>query len=235
MRDDRKELVFGGISHDLRSPLNSVSGILNLLNNHGDNFTKEEVIDLTRKLDKSVGDFSNLLNNLLQWATTQMGKVKYDPKELDLEAVIAENVNLMLSNAERKDIDLQYEIEDDLFLVADKNMFNFILRNLISNAIKFTEHGGKIWVKAVATGKQVAIYVKDNGVGISKENLSKLFNLESHFSTKGTDKETGTGLGLMLCKEFVHKCHGEIEVNSAEGQGTEFSIYFTAAVPEKNI
>lgn len=225
-----KDKFFSIISHDLKSPLNSLSGLLNILLNHSEDFTKEELMELTKKLDKSVNDFSNLLNNLLQWSMAQMGNVEFSPQPLLVEEVLDDALSLLRINAENKEIRLETDVEDNLTVFGDKNMMDFVIRNLISNAIKFTNSGGLVNITARKESKgQVIMVVKDTGVGISEENLKKLFKIDEHFTTKGTARETGTGLGLLLCKEFIEKNNGRISVSSRYGQGTEFFVHIPAA------
>ena len=225
-----KDKFFSIISHDLKSPLNSLSGLLNILLNHSEDFTKEELMELTKKLDKSVNDFSNLLNNLLQWSMAQMGNVEFSPQPLLVEEVLDDALSLLHINAENKEIRIETDIPESLTVFGDKNMLDFVFRNLISNAIKFTNSGGLVTISAMKENEeQVILLVKDTGVGISEDNLKKLFKIDEHFTTKGTARETGTGLGLLLCKEFIEKNDGRISVSSRYGKGTEFFVHIPAA------
>jgi signal transduction histidine kinase/tetratricopeptide (TPR) repeat protein len=219
-----KDKFFSIISHDLRSPLNSLSGLLQLIIKYSENLSKEEMIDITTRLDKSVNDLSNLLNNLLQWSMSQMGSLDFKPEKNNLKKIVNENLDLVRLQAENKGLQLKLDLRDNVGVLCDKNMLNFILRNLLSNSIKFTSAGGTVSVEAKNIEGVCNIYVKDTGVGINPENLDKLFKLDEHYTTQGTNKETGTGLGLILCKEFVEKNNGTIKVESKQGVGTKFII-----------
>jgi signal transduction histidine kinase len=167
----------------------------------------------------------NLLENLLQWSLLQTGRTVVSLKSVNMAEVIHENINLLRANAQQKEIELAWVNPDDHFVYCDRNMITTVLRNLISNAIKFTPTKGRIEVEVDVDAEYLKVIVRDSGVGISPDNQQKLFRLDSNPSTPGTDEEEGTGLGLILCKEFVEKNHGTIGVSSIEGKGSTF--YFT--------
>jgi Signal transduction histidine kinase len=166
---------------------------------------------------------TNLMENLLQWAKLQMANSQVRPEVVDIEMMIKSVLQLLQWQAQHKKIHLEADIDNPVFCYADKEMVKLVLRNLLSNAIKFTPHHGHVQVGARENAAGVEIYVRDNGVGISKENLRQLFG-EMFFTTRGTDEETGTGLGLRLCKDFLEKNGGRIAVESQPGKGSTFSF-----------
>jgi signal transduction histidine kinase len=173
-----------------------------------------------------------LLENLLEWANSQRGKISFNPIPLNLNEIFKEEFKMLDEMAGRKYIKLNSRFTDDLTIVADKNMIKTILRNLISNAIKFTNKNGKVEVTATSDNKQVMISVSDSGIGMTKETMAKLFRIDSNLSTHGTENEKGTGLGLILCKEFVEKHGGKIWVESESGKGSIFR--FTLPMNKKS-
>jgi signal transduction histidine kinase len=156
---------------------------------------------------------------------TQSGRIKYLPERINLSSKINENIEFVEMQASKKNIDLNINIQNDLFVFADKYMLNAVLRNLISNAIKYTHSKGSVLVSAIPKNSFVQVAVKDTGIGIPKDFIDQLFKIEKKSSTPGTEKEAGTGLGLILCKEFVESNGGEIWVETEEGIGSTF--YFT--------
>ena len=164
----------------------------------------------------------NLLENLLEWSRSQTGRIKRIPSKFFVKNIINENINLLNSNAKKKNITLKSDVNDELTAFADINMLTTVIRNLVSNALKFTNSGGSVCIKATDIQEVVQIAVTDTGIGISDENIEKLFRIDVTHSTSGTENEAGTGLGLILCKEFVEKNHGQIWVESEKGSGSSF-------------
>ena len=177
----------------------------------------------------SVKNLLDLLDNLLLWSRSQTGTIEYVPQPLNLSEVVAGNLNLMQTTAQKKGIHLQTDPNGNLRVYADKNMLDSVLRNLISNAIKFTPSGGSVVVGASERGDHAEVSVRDNGIGMSPSTLQHLFRLDAYHTTPGTDAEKGNGLGLILCKEFVEKNGGTLRVESTEGQGTTFRFTVPAA------
>ncbi len=167
----------------------------------------------------------DLLINLLEWARAQTDTLVFDPESFNLKDLINENITILSSNANQKAITFNQDIPDEVFVFADKQMISVVLRNLISNAIKFTQKGGEINISVKKNEKEILISVIDNGIGIEPERIKNLFHINKSFSTPGTNNEQGTGLGLILCKEFVEKHSGKIWAESKPGKGTVF--YFT--------
>ncbi len=219
-----KDKFFSVISHDLRSPINALSGILDMMGKG--HIHADELPTLTKELRLQFNHSKNLINNLLDWTLLQMDKLRISPVKIDLHTMVNENFTL-LSSLHLKDIRLVNEIAKDSFALGDVNMINLVFRNLILNAIKFTEAGGEIKVSAKQESNRFIVSVTDNGIGISPEVQSILFEKTSGYSTRGTANEKGTGLGLILCKEFVERNGGEIWLESQEGKGSTF--YFTIA------
>jgi len=166
-----------------------------------------------------------LLENLLEWANSQTGKISFKPSQVNLNELLNDDFTALTDMAIRKNIELKRFIPDDLVIVADRNMIKTVLRNLISNAIKFTPKNGKVGVNALTNDKYIEIAVSDNGIGMTKEIISKLFRIDSNHLTRGTENEKGTGLGLFLCKEFVEKHGGKIWVESEPGKGSIFKLF----------
>lgn len=225
-----KDKFFSILAHDLRSPLNSLGGFSSLLANFADEMSKEEIKEIANSLDKSVKISTKYLENLLTWAKSQMDSIEFKPENLNILQSVQTSVELLQSVANSKSIKLICNIEANLFVFADANQLQTILTNLIANALKFTNELGSINIIARKEDKKeqdqfIYIEVTDTGVGMSADVMDKIFRIDSKHSTKGTAGETGTGLGLLLCKEFVEKNGGIIGVRSIENQGTTF--YFT--------
>jgi signal transduction histidine kinase len=219
-----KDKLFSIIGHDLKGPLNSLTSFSSLLLNHADKLTKEEIKMLSADLDKSLKNLMALLENLLEWSRSQTGSIDFKAERFDINAVVVENLELLKSIADNKKIQLRNKAQGEIFVLAHRYSINTVVRNLLSNAIKFTKEGGLITIN-IALGKVVTLAVQDTGVGMTPATLQSLFELGSKTSTLGTAKEKGTGLGLILCKDFVEKNGGTIHVESTEGVGSKF--YFT--------
>ncbi|ELR70489.1 two-component response regulator [Fulvivirga imtechensis AK7] len=220
-----KDKFFSIVAHDLRSPISALAGFSEILAGNGKQLPPEKVAEYSKELNKSVKNVLSLIENLLTWAYSQMNKANLNPTEVDVNAVIEKILTQLAAVAGNKNINLEMDLADGLKVYADEDHLKLVLRNLISNAIKFTEPGGKVSVTTKAIDKSKAeIVVADTGVGMSIEKLTTLFNIGDNQSTKGTAGEKGTGLGLILCKEFVEKNSGSIEVASLKGMGTTFTV-----------
>lgn len=219
-----KDKFFSIISHDLKGPLNSLTSFSSLLINHTAHLSKEEIQMLAKDLDKSVKGLFSLLENLLEWSRSQSGNIELKPETLDLNDLINQSKNLLSKTAETKNIAIQTKEYYNIAVHADRNSINTVVRNLISNAIKFTPSGGEIKIDARESSNMVMISIQDNGVGISEEVIDRLFRIDKKHTTNGTSNEKGTGLGLILCKEFIEKNGGTIAVESQEGKGSVFSF-----------
>jgi signal transduction histidine kinase/Tfp pilus assembly protein PilF len=217
-----KDKFFSIISHDLKGPLNSLTSFSSLLINHTESLSKEEIKMFATDFDKSLKNLFSLLENLLEWSRSQTGNIEFIPESFDLAAVMEENKELLKAQAQNKNITLVNESPEKAVITAHKNSVNTVVRNLISNAIKFTPEGGTITLKTIRQNGVVVASISDTGVGMSQNVIDRLFRIDSKHSTKGTANEKGTGLGLILCKEFVEKNGGKIWVNSKEGEGSVF-------------
>jgi len=195
---------------------------INLLITEADNLSKEEIKEFAMLLNNSLNNQFRLLEDLLSWARIQSGKMKFEPIILVALEETYNVLQMFKTNLKSKNIDTKINVGEDVTVFADKDMFYLLLRNLISNAIKFTNPGGLIEINASVEGENVVFEVKDNGIGIEEEDLEKLFKLNSHYSTEGTHNEAGTGLGLVLCKEITDRHKGKIWVESASGSGSSF-------------
>lgn len=219
-----KDKFFSIISHDLKGPLNSLTSFSSLLINHTDSLSKEEIKMFAQDFDKSLKNLFALLENLLEWSRSQTGNIEFRPESFDLASVLGENAALLKAQAQHKGITITQEGPPQLPIRAHKNSVNTVVRNLISNAIKFTPDNGTIRLGLARDGKDATVSVTDNGVGMPPEVVDKLFRIDSKHSTKGTANEKGTGLGLILCKEFIEKNGGRIWVTSKESEGSVFSF-----------
>ncbi len=219
-----KDKFFSIISHDLRNPFASIVSFSRILKRDIDTLSKEELHELVEDLDTSVIKISNLLDNLLQWSRTQTGKISFKPEKFSLKEVIIENFNLFATSAREKEIDLLDKTEGDVIVYGDINMTDTVLRNLISNALKYSHPGGKVVVSAMEKNGFIELSVSDTGVGVSKQDQLKLFRSDMLHSTYGTKDEKGSGLGLLLCREFISRQGGTLSIKSEVGKGSEFSF-----------
>lgn len=220
-----KDRFFSIIGHDLKGPLNSLTSFSNLLINYFDKLSKEEIQTLAKDLDKSLKNLYSLLDNLLQWAHSQTGKIEFTAERFDLTMVLNENKELLDAQAVSKKITILQKRTGSLIISAHKHSIATVVRNLLANAIKFTPQGGKIIIQATGNHTETVVSIADTGVGMSGTVIKKLFRIDSKHSTPGTANEMGTGLGLILCKDFVDKNGGRLWVESEEGKGTVF--YFS--------
>jgi signal transduction histidine kinase/ligand-binding sensor domain-containing protein len=219
-----KDRFFSIIAHDLRNPFHSVSGLSEILLSDHTKFSSEKIERFLSLIHTSSISGNNLLENLLQWSRSQTGRIVFKPGNITLANIIEENLNLLEGELVRKNISIKSTVEADIKVLADENMVNTIFRNLISNAIKFTYKNGRINISAQKHAQFIEVSVKDSGIGISEKTKNLLFRIDTNVSTKGTSNETGTGLGLILCHEFVEKHGGRIWVESEEGKGSIFKF-----------
>lgn len=220
-----KDKFFSIIAHDLKSPFNSILGFSELLIRQvreRDYEGIDQYADIIQQSSKSAMD---LLTNLMEWSKAQTGRMEFNPDAFELNDLMMDSESLFSGAILHKKIRVTNKIPDSTVVFADKNMIRTVLRNLISNAIKFSKEDGSIVLSVVEKPAEFVISVADEGVGISKENLSKLFRIDENQSTLGTQQEKGTGLGLILCKELIEKQSGKIWVESEPGKGSTF--YFT--------
>ena len=217
-----KDKFFSIIAHDLKNPMGSILGFSNLLNEAYENLTEKQRKDYIKNLCVSSENAFKLLQNLLEWSRTQTGNIDYHPQKIMLDGVINEVLKLMAPVFESKHIELIHAIPKKVMVWADANMIRVVIRNLLSNALKFTHPNGRVEIKIVPGNEKVEIQIIDNGVGISKNNQRLLFRIDNHLKTVGTNKEQGSGLGLLLCKEMVEINRGSIRLESQLGKGSSF-------------
>lgn len=220
-----KDKFFSIIAHDLKGPMNNILELSRFIKTKFDEGDKDEVDELLLHLCNTAETTNELLVTLLDWASVQQGKMPYTPQVLNLFNVVNNSIRILRSNSRAKKICVKNNTNENINVFADPNMLQAILRNLISNAIKFTPKGGSIAVNSNIRGDMVNVCVSDNGIGIDAKNAKNLFVINRAKSSYGTEGETGTGLGLILCKEFVEKHRGNIWVESQLGSGT--SIWFS--------
>lgn len=223
-----KDRLFSIISHDLRSPLAQLEGVLSL--SETGYLSHEELQYMLPEINKNIRYTSELTNNLLQWAKNQLEGITYEPSHFDLFEIANNKVYLFEVIAKKKGIAINNRIQKKTIVFGDKNMIDLVIRNLVSNAIKFCRKGDNIIIDAQKEDAFCKITIQDTGVGIPSEHIGKLFDNEN-FSTRGTQNEKGTGLGLILCKEFIEKNKGKIWVESIENEGSSF--YFTIPLEEE--
>ena len=212
------------MAHDLRNPFHTVMGFSELLLLDLERFPLEKTKKYLGLIHSTSQKGNDLLENLLQWSRTETGKISFEPENLNLYSVAENTINLLDVLAQRKSIKIIQEIDTAITVLADENMLKTILRNLISNAIKFTNAEGTVTLNSIERNSQVEIQVSDSGIGIIPENIPYIFSIEKNISTPGTKGEKGTGLGLMLCKELIEKQGGKIWVESEAGKGTTFKF-----------
>ncbi|MDQ7818171.1 MAG: PAS domain S-box protein [Melioribacteraceae bacterium] len=217
-----KDKFFSIIAHDLRNPFITILGFSELLLSDFNDLTDDEKTYYISEMHKSAEISHSLLQNLLQWSRAQTGKIEFNPTRISILNSVSQNTELLNSSAQKKQIELNGDIDTSIHVNADEDMLNTILRNLITNAIKFTPKGGKVSVSAEIKADMVEIIVNDTGVGMDENTRKKLFRLDETQTTAGTDNEAGTGLGLVLCKEFVERHGGQIRVESEPGNGSKF-------------
>ncbi|BAX78917.1 hypothetical protein ALGA_0524 [Labilibaculum antarcticum] len=215
-----KDKFFSIIAHDLRSPISTILGYLDLLQTDYNSFSKEEQIDFISNINESAKSSFKLLNNLLLWARSQQNRIMLDVQKHNLKSTITEAIDAYLSSSKLKKISIELLVPEEIFIYSDSFTLQCVISNLFNNAIKFTPKNGVIFIKAKQENGFAEIQIIDNGVGIPEERINKLFKIEESVSTKGTNDEKGTGLGLLLCKEFIEKNNGSIQIVSKINKGT---------------
>jgi signal transduction histidine kinase len=227
-----KDKFFTIIAHDLKNPLQALKGFIQILYEELNALTMNEIFEIVLHIKSSTNNFSDLLENLMLWARLQRGLMHFNQEEVFLNSAIRESVSLISDSAANKNIELAYAIPGNIKVFADINILHTIVRNLISNAVKFTLSGGKINIRAKMTdGPFVELSISDTGIGMSPEMVRDLFLLDTGTSRNGSGGEPGTGLGLIICKDFIENQGGKLWVESEESKGSTF--YFT--LPVKSI
>lgn len=221
----QKDKFLSIISHDMRAPLSSIIGFLDYYKDNFNSFTEAEIDFVSTNLNTHVKKVVEMLDGLLLWSRSQTGEVQTNLEPVDLAKIITDTVDVLNQSALNKKIIITAKL-DSKIIWADKNMTAFVIRNILSNAIKFTQEGGTIYINTQKNNNNAFVVIKDSGVGISSDSLAKLFQDNVSHSTFGTADEKGIGLGLVLCKDFMNKQNGLIEVESIEGQGTTVNLLF---------
>ena len=217
-----KDKFFSIIAHDLISPFNAILGFSGTLLKEGRDLDIDSILQYTEVIYSAAQNTYKLLENLLNWARMQQGAIPFSPKAILFNGLVKSEIGNLKYNADQKNIELFNDTKGEVIITADEEMLRTVLRNLISNAIKFTPKGGKVNIDAQRKIDQIEITVSDTGIGIEREMIKKLFRIETSFTTRGTGNEKGSGLGLLLCKEFAEKHGGTISVESKFGYGSRF-------------
>lgn len=217
-----KDKFFSIIAHDLKNPFNSILGFSELMTKNITRYKYEEIERFVGIIHSTSQNAYNLLENLLNWSRSQTGTIEFSPHYYDLTQLILNNIEFVENSALKKNIKIYFNRSEISMVKIDKNMMDTVLRNLLTNSIKFTYPGGKIIVTVSSEEKNYKVSIKDNGIGIEEENIDKLFRIDSKYSSYGTNQEKGSGLGLIITKEFIEKNNGKIWANSEFGKGSEF-------------
>ncbi len=225
-----KDRFISILGHDLKSPFNNLLGLSEVLTEDISKLDKDKIEILANQIHTTAQNTYNLLEDILKWARTQQGRIPFKPQILNFRDICIDIFNILSPNANAKNIAINYSAPDNINIFADIDMLKTVIRNLVSNAIKFTNNGGAINISAEQTASNVTISVSDNGMGIEPDDITKLFNISEVLSTKGTAGEKGTGLGLLFCKEFVEKHGGKIWVESEVGKGSDFKFTLPKSV-----
>lgn len=220
-----KDRLISILAHDLKNPLLALSLSAEILMMRADSFKPEEIKSKAKQIFDVIKNLNNLIENLLTWSRSQQGKIIFSPKSINIKEIVVNCINLYKENTEQKNQTVEIGVFPEMTIKADSDMIQTIIRNILSNAIKFTPKDGKIDISAVFENDLFALKISDSGVGMTPREIENLFKLDLSQSSKGTSKETGTGLGLIICKEFVDKHNGTIKVVSTKNQGTTFIIY----------
>jgi PAS domain S-box-containing protein len=219
-----KDKFFSIIAHDLMSPFNSILGLCEILSQNINDKDYQNIDEYSQAIISSSRKAFALLVNLLEWSRLQTGRISFNPVRINFKTIINDNIELFKNSALQKEVLIETDIQPDLNIFADYNMINTVVRNLLSNAIKYTSKSGNIRISALQNAQLTEFSIHDTGVGIREEDIDKIFRLDIQFSTTGTANESGSGLGLMLCKEFVEKHNGKIWVESKLDKGSTFKF-----------
>ena len=229
--NETKDKFFSIIAHDLRAPFSGFLLLTETLNKELDDLNPEEILEISGSLNKSANQIYKLLINLLEWSKVQRGIIELNPVKFDIFFAVGDIVHMLNNQLKSKDISFNSLIPQKTYVFADYNMINTVIRNLLNNSIKFCNKGGAITISNKSDGHLVKITVEDDGIGMDKDILDKLFRIDANVTRLGTAEEKGSGLGLILCKEFIELNNGTIEIWSKPGKGTKISL----AIPAKEL
>lgn len=226
-----KNKLFSIIAHDLKSPCSSFMQLTKMIIDNYDNYNKEIILEYLKILYSNSDKTVMLLENLLNWSRSQLNGFVVKKERINLKSFIKPILEQFTDNADKKEVDINVDIDENLFVFIDNRIIEIVLRNIISNAIKFTLKGGNVTIKTITTdaSKNILLSINDTGVGMSEDKIKGLFDIESNTTTKGTNNEVGNGLGLILCKDFIKKHGNDIIVRSELGVGSEFSFSLEVA------
>jgi len=227
-----KDRFISILGHDLKNLFNNLLGFSELLTEDIRNLKTDEIEDIAKNINTTVKITDKLLEDILLWARTQQGKIPFKPQILNFGNICKNILEVLKPNADAKKIKINYSSSSHISVFADCDMLKTILRNLVSNAIKYTKKSGEVNISAEENSGNITISVSDNGIGIANDELTKLFNISEVITTKGTANETGTGLGLLLCKDFVEKHGGKIWVESEAGKGSNFKFTLPISIEQ---
>ncbi|WP_255411040.1 sensor histidine kinase KdpD [Flavobacterium sp. 1] len=222
----QKDKFYSIIAHDLRGPFSGFLGLTELMAEDIDDMSNEEIKFAASNMRSSAKNLFNLLENLLEWTRMEQNSVPFEPKEYPLKSAVLDSIITFHSITEQKEITIHTEIPSNLVIFSDKNMFQAVIRNIVLNAIKFTPKKGTIHIHALENPENITITIKDSGIGMHQDLIDDLFKIDTKNNRVGTENEPSTGLGLILCKEFVEKHKGQIWAESEEGKGSTFHISF---------
>jgi signal transduction histidine kinase len=222
--NEKKDRLFSVMAHDLRSPFQSLLGISEILSSEAESLSVEEIIKFSSILNSAIKNQFELLNHILDWARLQTNKIDFNPKEVNLYDIVSKVINVFIPMAVSKNIELTSEIKKDTIVTADEDMLTIILQNLISNAIKYSYKNSQVKVTDNYSGGKHCITIIDNGVGLTKEAIEKIFKFDSKYSVPGTEGETGSGIGLMIISEMLKRHSGELTVESKINIGSSFTF-----------
>ncbi|AHW60856.1 Signal transduction histidine kinase [Draconibacterium orientale] len=225
-----KDKFFSIIAHDLKSPFNALLGLSDAMLENWEIFENEDKLEFVQDIHNTSKNTYALLQNLLEWSRSQIGSLQINPEVFNPVELVNENIMVLKQHVDTKQISITNKINNEVLCQADKNMISTVFRNLISNAIKFTNPQGNITITGCTKNEYHEFSVTDNGIGMNEKTKDDLFKLNSKTQRAGTSEESGTGLGLLLCKEFVEKNGGEIAVTSKENEGSTFSFTLPAAI-----
>src|SRR5690606_24252326 len=223
------------LAHDLKNPISALTGISEFVKDNFTKMDKKEVYEYMEGIHRSSGAVYDLLLNLLTWSMAQYGKLDFEPTEINLNELINKNALLFEQQSANKNIQIIIKAETECFGQGDYNMMDTVIRNLISNSIKFTDYNGQVVISLKAGENEVVIEVADNGKGMSHDQIESLFQVDKRAVGKGTAGESGTGLGLAICQDFIRKNKGSIKVDSQLGEGSRFLISIPRANPGQSV
>ena len=219
-----KDKFFSIISHDLRSPIGTVSSFIRILNDDSIELSREKEREILDRLEESLNNVEILIDNLLNWAKSQMGTLKVNHRYFEINEVINRCLRLFKEDLERKNIAIEFKQKNDFSVFGDVRIAEFVVRNILANAIKFSYEGRSIAVQYSKDENYLFVSIIDSGTGMSDEDIKKLLDTSTHFTKPGTNREMGTGLGMQLCLDFIRKNKGELKIESQIGVGSKFTF-----------